>query len=60
MEEIEDETDLREQIFHNNVREQIVSDFFVVICLLRAISLKKDAQQRTRNPKKLLFYLLSS
>lgn len=25
MEDIEDETDLREQIFHNNVREQIVS-----------------------------------
>lgn len=27
MDEIEDETDIREQIFHNNVREQIVSAF---------------------------------
>lgn len=26
MEEIDDETDLQEQIFHNNVREQIVSE----------------------------------
>lgn len=26
MEDLDDETDLREQIFHNNVREQIVSN----------------------------------
>lgn len=38
MDEIEDATDPREQMFHNNVREQIVSDtqidFFLALKLV--------------------------
>lgn len=39
MDEIEDEPDIREQMFHNNVREHIVSAFIILVASVSLINL---------------------
>ncbi|XP_022919593.1 protein Lilipod [Onthophagus taurus] len=48
MEEIEDETDIREQIFHNNVREQIIFLLLFILLYLSSFALLGKFKRRGR------------